>query len=125
MNRIITIAIAVYILFETPLLAQYDQDYYESVKNASEFINEKKINGPILSNLDIAYYSNIPFYNLDFLFTKERLEKIMKNKTSDIYAVYRTNSLIQKEVENYFEENCEKIKEYKSNNITTIKIHKC
>jgi len=101
-------------------------DYGKVTIDAANFIKSNSIQGPIVTDQDIAFYSNISFYHIIAPFmTKSYLENLV-NEHSPLYVIYRTNTVsVLPEIENFLEINCQKISSAISRGVETFKAYRC
>lgn len=100
-------------------------DYGRVSINAADFVN-KYTTGPIVTNLDITYYSNRPSYDIIAPFLSAQYLKDLSAKQFPLYVVYRTNSLvIQQGVEDFLQSNCLKIGVGTSRSVEIFRAYKC
>jgi hypothetical protein len=100
-------------------------DYGRVSIDAADFVN-KYTTGPIVTNLDITYYSNRPSYDIIAPFFSAQYLKDLSSEQIPLYVVYRTNSLvIQQGVEDFLQSNCLKIGGEVSRNVEIFRAYKC
>lgn len=100
-------------------------DYGRVSKDAADFVVQNTT-GPIVTHIDIAYYSNRPFYDITTPFFSAQYLKKLTEEQKPLYVVYRTNSLvIQPGVEEFLESNCSKIGGEASRNVEIFKAYRC
>jgi 4-amino-4-deoxy-L-arabinose transferase-like glycosyltransferase len=100
-------------------------DYGRVSVNAANFVN-KYTTGPVVTDIDIAYYSKRPFYDIIIPFVSAQYLKNLATEIKPLYVVYRTNSLvIQPGVEDFLGSSCLKIGGETSRNVEIFKAYKC
>ena len=101
-------------------------DYGKVSTNAANFIIANATNGPVVTNQDIAFYSNKPFYDILAPFMSvQYLENLIKQNTT-VYVVYRTDIVIvQQSIKEFLDSNCQKIGSKVSRNVEVFKAYKC
>jgi len=100
-------------------------DFNKAVKDAVKFIENSSIEGPVVTMHDISFYSKKDFYYIEFLFTAEELDSLIKEGKIE-YVIYRTNSLvIQPSINQYLESNCKIVGNSFSKNVEIFRAYKC
>lgn len=100
-------------------------DYGRVTIDAANFIN-KYTTGPVVTNWDIAYYSNRSFYEIIAPFFSAQYMKNLATEIRPLYVVYRTNSLlIQPGVEDFLKSSCSKIGGETSRGVEVFKAYRC
>jgi len=99
-------------------------DFNKAVADAANLIKNNSIEGPIATMFDISFYSNKSFYLIEKI-SLEELESLVREGKIE-YVIYRTNNiLIQSDVKQYLENNCEKTGNDFSRNVETLVAYKC
>jgi 4-amino-4-deoxy-L-arabinose transferase-like glycosyltransferase len=100
-------------------------DYGRVSINAANFIRSSTT-GPVVTHLDIAFYSDRPFYDIIAPFFSVQYLKNLTDDFKPLYVVYRTNSLvIQPGIEDFLQINCQKIGGEVSRNVEIFKAYRC
>lgn len=101
-------------------------DYGKANIEAANFIISNSIQGPIVTDQDIAFYSNSSFYYILAPFMSVQYIQNLINKYSVVYVIYKTNVVtIQPTIENFLDTNCQKIGSSISRNVEIFKAYRC
>jgi len=115
----------IYLAQETinPLISP---DYGRETIDAANFIKEHSIKEPIVTNQDIAFYSNTTYYHILAPFMSAQYLKDLISKHSPLYVIHGTNVVImQPDIEEFLKSNCQKIGSEVSRNVEIFKAYKC
>lgn len=101
-------------------------DWGKGILETKNYVEKHSIEGPIISMHDIAFYSGVDFYSIELPTTTVNFVRKLIDEGKIEYVIYRTNTiLINPEVEDFVENNCEKLASTVSRNVETVKIFKC
>jgi len=100
-------------------------DYGRVSIDAANFVKDST-SGPVVTHLDIAFYSGRPFYDIIATFLSPQYLKNLTDEVKPLYVVYRTNSLvIRPGVEDFLKSNCQKIGGETSRGVEIFKAYRC
>jgi hypothetical protein len=101
-------------------------DYGKASVDAANFIKTQSIQGPLVTDQDIAFYSGRPYYHILAPFMSVQYLKSLISEYKSVYVVYKTNIVaIPPGIENFLETSCQKIGSEVSRNVEIFKAYHC